>query len=190
MITNKCKSKKCGCQDTMLTTPTPCPTPSGCPTPNPCGEVTNAQCVIYTGNILDCNGNVIVTPNNNIAEALNNIINYVCGNERAYKVYTALLSQSGTNDPSVEVLENNIGNIDWIRTASGVYEGTLTGAFVSGKTALFIQKNVSLCKILIAPKDLWIEYTSADTISIYTSDENFLIDNVLNNTTIEIRVYN
>ena len=76
----KCKSKKCGCQDTMLTTPNPCPTPVGCPTPNPCSEVINAQCIIYTGDSLDCNGDIIVPVNTNVEEAFNNIVEYFCNN--------------------------------------------------------------------------------------------------------------
>jgi hypothetical protein len=106
-----------------------------------------------------------------------------------YKVYTALLTQiSGA--PVATVLENTIGNIVWTRSNAGQYVGTLSGAFVSGKTALFIQKSVGLAKIQLVPKDLWIEYTDANTITIITTDDTNLIDNVLNNTTIEIRVYN
>jgi hypothetical protein len=49
--TNTCK--KCGCQDSFLTSPAPCPTPTGCPTPEPCSEVFNSECVIYTGDVLE-----------------------------------------------------------------------------------------------------------------------------------------
>lgn len=61
-----------------MPSPAPCPTPAGCPTPQPCSEVFDAQCVVYTGDALDCNGNVIIGPNNTLAEAYNNIINYFC----------------------------------------------------------------------------------------------------------------
>lgn len=61
-----------------MPSPAPCPTPVGCPTPEPCSEVIDAQCVIYTGTTLDCDGNVIVATNNNLAEAYNNIIDYLC----------------------------------------------------------------------------------------------------------------
>ena len=82
MTTNSCKScgcKKCGCEDKALTSPAPCPTPVGCPTPEPCSEVFDAQCVVYTGAEIKCdNRNIIVATNDNVAEALQNIVDYFC----------------------------------------------------------------------------------------------------------------
>ena len=45
-----CKTKKCGCLDTGLTTPTPCvhDTPE-CPNPDPCSETFSDCCVIHSG---------------------------------------------------------------------------------------------------------------------------------------------
>ena len=77
-VNKKCKSKKCGCQDTMLTTPAPCPTPSGCSTPNPCGEVIDAQCVIYTGDNIMCGSTVLIPTNSNLADALQAIADKFC----------------------------------------------------------------------------------------------------------------
>ncbi len=52
-----------------------------------------------------------------------------------YKVYTALLTQSGTDAPVATLLGNNtIGDIVWTRSGEGLYEGTLLGAFPAGKT--------------------------------------------------------
>lgn len=56
-----------------------------------------------------------------------------------YKVYTALLTQTGTAAPVATVLENTIGNIVWTRASVGVYLATLSGAFNPSKTILFIQ---------------------------------------------------
>ena len=50
-----------------------------------------------------------------------------------YKVYTALLTQSGEDDPVATVLENTLGNIVWSRQNIGQYIGTLAGAFVVNK---------------------------------------------------------
>lgn len=61
-----------------MPSPAPCPTPAGCPSPQPCSEVFDSQCVVYTGEALDCNGNVIIGPNNTLAESYVNIINYFC----------------------------------------------------------------------------------------------------------------
>lgn len=68
----------CGCKDSFLTTPPPCPTPTDCPDPQPCSEVFDAQCVIYTGQPIICGEDVIVPSNTNMAEALNLIADYFC----------------------------------------------------------------------------------------------------------------
>lgn len=55
--------------------------------------------------------------------------------QRPYKVYTALLTQEGTNDPVAQVLENTLGGTPvWERIGQGRYNCTLTGAFPEGKT--------------------------------------------------------
>jgi hypothetical protein len=54
-------------------------------------------------------------------QQVDNIISSI--DVRPYKVYTAILSQGGTNNPSVvSVLENTLGvNITWTRAFTGVY---------------------------------------------------------------------
>lgn len=74
--TNTCK--KCGCQDSFMPSPAPCPTPQGCPNPEPCSEVMDAQCVIYTGDNILCGTDVVVTTNDTVSEALNDITTYFC----------------------------------------------------------------------------------------------------------------
>ena len=51
-----------------------------------------------------------------------------------YKVYTALLNQTGTDAPVATVLENTIGAITWERLGVGNYKGVLRGELVPGKT--------------------------------------------------------
>ncbi len=75
-----CSKLKCGCQDTMLTTPAAFPTPVGCLAPEPCSEVLEAQCVIYTGDDILCNTDVVVNQNDSVATALNDIVDYFCTN--------------------------------------------------------------------------------------------------------------
>jgi hypothetical protein len=106
-----------------------------------------------------------------------------------YKVYTALLTQSGAADPIANVLSNTIGNIVWTRSGNGQYIGTLSGAFVTDKTVIFIQDNVTLSSIAISPRDVYIERQSANVIGLYTMDSSNFVDGVLNKTSIEIRVY-
>lgn len=101
-----------------------------------------------------------------------------------YKKYVALISQAGVNDPTLNILENNIGNIIWTRVAIGRYEGTLTGAFPNQDRTYLIINNTQI--------DTYIRFywTSIDTIEVRTLDfTNTLQDGVLNYNTIEIRTY-
>lgn len=59
-------------------------------------------------------------------------------NLKNYKVYTALLSQSGTDAPTAIVLENTIGEIVWTRDDVGVYLGTLNATFIEDKTFVLL----------------------------------------------------
>lgn len=78
MATTNNKCKKCGCEDSFMTSPAPCPTPIGCPNPEPCSEVLDAQCVIYTGENIICNNDVVVPTNTSMADALKLIVDYFC----------------------------------------------------------------------------------------------------------------
>lgn len=73
---NTCR--KCGCQDQALTTPIVYPTPAPCPTPEPCSEAFDSQCVYYTGDNIMCDGDIVVSKNDTIETALNDIVDYFC----------------------------------------------------------------------------------------------------------------
>jgi len=55
-----CSKISCGCGDTFLTSPAPCPTPVDCPAAQPCSEVFDAQCISYTGLDIECGDDVVV----------------------------------------------------------------------------------------------------------------------------------
>lgn len=56
---------------------------------------------------------------------------------KPYKVYTALLTQSGTDAPVATVLENTLGgDVVWTRDGTGQYRGTLNGAFTFNKVVM------------------------------------------------------
>lgn len=102
------------------------------------------------------------------------------GSGASYKVYTALLNQSGTDAPVATVLENTLGlNAVFTYDVAGQY--TLTdsaGLFLSNKTAVFMQfKNGG------PTMEIWVE--NVNQIIIGTDGQ----DEVLLNTFIEIRVY-
>ena len=73
---NKCT--KCGCKDSFLTSPPPCPTPQGCPDPIPCQEVLSSDCIIYNGPDISCNETVIITSDSTWAELLQDLVDYFC----------------------------------------------------------------------------------------------------------------
>jgi hypothetical protein len=78
MSTTKCgHTTPCGCADVALTTPAPC-NPVGCPDPYACSEITDAQCVIYTGDPIICNNITIVNTGDNLQTALQNIASFFC----------------------------------------------------------------------------------------------------------------
>ena len=55
----------------------------------------------------------------------------------SYLVYTALLTQSGTDAPVATVLENTLGGtVSYTRDASGVYNCVATGLLTVGKTVI------------------------------------------------------
>lgn len=61
---------------------------------------------------------------------------------RPKKVYKALITQSGTSAPTVTVIENTLGGtVVWARTGTGVYTGTLVGAFTANKTWAIVQSD-------------------------------------------------
>lgn len=103
------------------------------------------------------------------------------GGTATYRKYVALLTQSGVAVPTAVVLENTLGGTPTLgRPNIGEYTITLTGAFTANKTVLFI-----------TPRDgetFGARWTDANTITIVTYS-GLSSDNILNNTTFEIRVY-
>ena len=73
---NKCT--KCGCRDSFLTSPPPCPTPAGCPDPIPCQEVLSSDCIIYNGPDISCNGDVLIYQDSTWTELLEDLVEYFC----------------------------------------------------------------------------------------------------------------
>jgi hypothetical protein len=73
-----CSKISCGCGDSFLTTPPPCPTPADCPEAQPCSEVFDAACIVYTGPDLQCGTDDVVLTNTSLNLALEDIIGYFC----------------------------------------------------------------------------------------------------------------
>lgn len=111
------------------------------------------------------------------------------GSEPKYKVYSALLTQQGTNAPVATVLENTLGGeVVWSRVSVGSYVATLTGAFIENKTYINIGQNVTFG---IGTGIINTTENTLNTIRVNSSsDFSGYSDDILTNTPIEIRVYN
>ena len=104
-----------------------------------------------------------------------------------YKVYTGLISQTNENTPTVQLIKNTIGNIQWSYSIDGEYIGTLENGFPYGKTFVYIESgNVT------GGGGYFISIKRIDQshIAVYSSYSDFLgANNAITNRSIEIRVY-
>jgi hypothetical protein len=106
-----------------------------------------------------------------------------------YKVYSALISQSGIAAPTAKVLKNTTGaTFSYSKITDGYYGITASSdVFTTDKTALVYSLNSSG----IYPSAIMSFYESGPTAfvieTIYSSNN---ADNIMKDTFIEIRVYN
>lgn len=110
------------------------------------------------------------------------LLSFLASSAPTVRIYTAIMSQNGNLDPVVYVLHNDFGSlINWTRVSKGYYVGKLPGAFIPFRTwATLESDNVSA-----------IIYGNIDEIVIVTRNTmNLPADNILNQSSVEIRVYN
>lgn len=158
MSINKCSN--CGCEDSFLTSPAPCPTPAACPTPEPCYTVTDAQCTIYTGVDIDCGQDTVVAMNTSLADALNDIIAYFCAKVQA--INASLTSING----SISTINTNISNL---QAAQGLFDTAFRAALsptidVSTVTASLANSSIGNGVTIIMPSGD-IEYQIVDGVT-------------------------
>lgn len=121
--------------------------------------------------LLDSNGNLKV--------------NIVSGNTLNYSVYTAQVTQASTSTPTAVILGNDLGTLTYAYDSQGNYTITSSGLFTSAKVAIFIGPGPSNGVIYG-----W-EHTNANVLIIYSLDvAGNKTNNLFNNTSLEIRVYN
>jgi hypothetical protein len=139
-------------------------------------EMVGANCAngglkVQTG--LDLNKNKILDDNEV------NTTNYVCIEHQAPKVYSANLSQSGTNVPTLTVVRNELGlNITWIRTEQGKFAGTINNNLDLSKTIILCNNILTTCR-----------FSKTNEIVIEnTCGVNYWCDD-FENLSIEIKVY-
>jgi len=103
-----------------------------------------------------------------------------------YKVYKALLTQTGTGAPTATVLDNTLGGtVTFTYNATGYYGISRTGAFTAGKVIVFINGN------LATTATFGWSRVDANTLEISSFDNSGSAANGLfTNASISIEVYN
>jgi hypothetical protein len=132
-----------------------------------------------------------------ISEKIGATISAIGG--RPYKVYTALLTQTASNAPFANVLEDTIGNVSFEYNGLGQYKIYATGSLTTNKTYITISEQHSLT---VTPKVVFdmgtLDNNKVEFFTYYISfntpaegDPIFVLsNNVLYLAPIEIRVYN
>lgn len=129
----------------------------------------------------------------------NEVLNQFNSNQE-YKVYTALLTQSGTDAPVATVLSNTIGEVPiWSYSDIGLYLLTLPNAWVSNKTVIIPPSNANntggAVSSFMQVFGVAINSTSVIKLTVGKMDTGYGViqgsDNYLYSPNkIEIRVYN
>jgi hypothetical protein len=103
-----------------------------------------------------------------------------------YKKYIALLSQSATSAPTAIVLDNTLGGTpSFSYTSTGNYLLTLGSAFDSNKTYVIIG-NSDVAQVICSAVNINNNDIQLRTFNL----SGTYLNDIFNNTTIEIRVYN
>lgn len=114
---------------------------------------------------------------------------------RPYKVYTAIVNQSGTNEPVVTVLENTIDStLTLVRSSVGVYRlsgATWPGAgpFTVGKTVAFSGSNINSAPLVSFNNNSSAGVAIDNAMIVRAYNTSFATTDGLNNLSIEVRVY-
>lgn len=104
---------------------------------------------------------------------------------RPYKVYTAKLTQSGTDAPEVVVSENTFDDtITWEYLSTGKYTGTFSNTVFD-----FDKINLLISSVAFGKTEIAINSPSVVLVSSL-DDTPVFADDILVETFIEIRLYN
>ena len=139
---------------------------------------------LVVGDGLSIENDGIATTNLTVTQTLNG--RAVSDILPTYKKYIALITQSSTSAPTVIELENTIGPIVWTRISTGVYEGTLTGAFTLDKVYTTLNQVYTNSIVLVYRKD--IDVIKIETTNLHSPTAAHHDTHLLKNT-LEIRVY-
>jgi hypothetical protein len=133
------------------------------------------------------------TPNSisrsDVSTNLVDIVDYVDQEAQGYKVYSALISQSGTSAPTAKVLKNNLGvTFSFSRSSAGNYLITASSdVFTVDKTAVSYSINTNGS---FSNSRMYLYSIGAQFFTLETYNATTATDGVITDSFIEIRVYN
>lgn len=108
-------------------------------------------------------------------------------NKNIFKEYVAVLSQSGSSDPTVDAVINNTftGGITITRASTGVYSLTSASSeFVSGKTLATISNGIN------GNGQVGSQYNTISIVTVSTRNSaGAATDSILSGATLIVRVY-
>lgn len=110
--------------------------------------------------------------------------------EPNYKIYRALISQTGTNAPTAIVLENTIGDVTWAYAGTGFYTIESPGLFTIDKTFLTHGTETGGLGGTARIGSGKIDASQLYLTSNQTTPDFAVFDSNLTNTSVEIIVYN
>jgi len=103
-----------------------------------------------------------------------------------YTSRVSLVAQSGTNAPTETILENSAGiTLTWTRLSAGMYRATYGSSVDLSKTTLRIGNTYKYSEII----GVIIDSTTTKFQLAIESDGGPGVDDTLENTMLEIRVY-
>lgn len=105
-----------------------------------------------------------------------------------YKSYVALLSQSDTNAPVATVLQNEIGEIIWSRSSTGIFTAISNGLFTENKTHLSVSLDIVL--VYESERFSFLNWQTTSILDLNINSGNLTTVDGIGRAYVEIRVYN
>ncbi len=112
-------------------------------------------------------------------------------NLRPYKVYTALVTQTSSLDPTDLILESTFNStLTWNRDYTGRYTISSTAEFTQDKVFVVFSQNAALATSTTPCHYNWQWYDSSNLYIESLNVAGATADNLFSATSVEIRVYN
>lgn len=87
------------------------------------------------------------------------------------KIYWVKATQTANNPPVITDIQNTVGAVVWTRSSSGIFIGTLNGAFPAGKT---------ICRAIASRYDNFVNFNKWDYLFQWRDPNSILLSAVQN----------